>query len=94
MYESQPIQYREEKMPKKEGGWGYYIILVILFILLLKAFKVLPDPPDYIEIFASIGASVGIVASFGLLFNHIIKFEHRLTSVENDLKTIKMKLGA
>ena len=89
-------------MPKKREGasvW-WYIFLIVLFLLLLKTFKVLPDPPEYFEIAASIGAAVGVTAGIGSLHNHMFKFEHRLTAVEtrldtmqDDMKAIKNKLG-
>jgi hypothetical protein len=86
----------EQILPKKaEKGESVflYIFLVLLFLLLLKAFKVIPDPPEYpTEILASIGAACGIVVSFGFLFNHMLSFEHRLTTVETDLNAIKAKL--
>jgi len=96
----QPSNLGDEmpKKGKKEGRW-FYIWLGILFLLMLKAFKVLPDPPQYAEMAASIGAAIGIISSLAFFFNHMLKFEHRLTKLEDkfttvevDLKAIKVKL--
>ena len=76
--------------PKKEEGAPWYIwaLLGLLAILLLKTFRVLPDPPEYLEILAGIGATVGVVGSFGILFNKMFGFENRLSTAETKLETI------
>jgi len=56
---------------------------------LLKAFRVLPDTPEYLEIVAGIGASIGVVGSLAFLFNTMFGFQKRLSIVETEIKTIK-----
>jgi len=82
-------------MPKKREGasvW-WYIFLIVLFLLLLKTFKVLPDPPEYMELAVATATAVAVTGTFGWVTGHIIKIEHRLTTVENDIKTILQRLG-
>ena len=57
--------------------------LIILFLLLLKALRVLPDP-EYIEIIASIGAAAG----FGWIFTLLYKIQGRLAAVEVQLQNL------
>jgi hypothetical protein len=83
-----------ETMPrrkKEEEGtpWYVWVLLGLLFLVLLKVFRVLPDPPEYLEILAGIGAAVGVVGSFGTLFNAMFGFQKRLSVVETETKTIK-----
>ncbi len=68
--------------------WYIWVLLVILFLLLLKVFRVLPDPPEYLEIIAGIGASVGVVGSFATLFTKMFSFEKRLSTVEAKIEII------
>jgi hypothetical protein len=80
-----------EEMPKrKEEGkpWGTYILLLIMFVLLLKVFKVLPDPVE-IELIAGIGASLTVTGSFAFLFSKMFSFEKRISVVETKTETIQ-----
>ena len=81
-----------EEMPKKkkeEGTpWYVWLFLFVLFLLLLKVFKVLPDPIE-IETLASIGAAISVVGCFAWLFNKMFGFERRLSKVETKLDGIQ-----
>jgi len=73
---------------KEEGTpWYTWLLLLIMFILLLKVFRVLPDPVE-IEVIAGVGASLTVVGSFAFLFNKMFGFEKRLSAVETRIETI------
>jgi len=77
-------------MPSRERGtpWYYYVLLAILFLLLLKAFKVLPDL-QYIEVVAGVGSAFGVVTGLFYLIKQMFSFQGRLSVVETDLGNIK-----
>jgi len=82
-----PGKRREEGTP-----WWVWVYIIILFLLLLKALRVLPDPPEYIEIIASIGTAAGVSFGFGWIFTLLYKIQGRLTTVEVKLGRIEKDL--
>jgi hypothetical protein len=81
-----------EEMPKKKKEeeatpWYIWLLLFVLFILLLKVFRVLPDPIE-IELIAGIGASLTVVGCFAFLFSKMFSFENRLSKTETKIETI------
>lgn len=80
-------------MPRSRSRpFWYYVLLIILFLLLLKSFRVLPDPPTS-EIAASIGSAVGIVGFLAWIFKKLFNFENRITILEERLKKIEADLA-
>jgi len=88
-------------MPKKKKIRLTDIVIYAVIIFLIAKFLGLPQTYLKMDPFGLEAEAVwgGIAAVIGILFNHMLKFEHRLTKVEsrlgnieNDLAKIKTKL--
>jgi hypothetical protein len=85
---------------KKVGGvpLQWWIVLIFLLILMLKTYKVLPDP-EYIDLIVPILTAVVTIGIMGYLLAQVHSFhgristiEAKLTTLENDTSEIKSSL--
>ena len=64
----------------------------MLFILLLKAFRILPDPPEYLEVVAGVGATIGVLGGQAWIFNKIFTLDGRLSALESKSEALEERL--
>ena len=76
---------------KNKTPFYWWLILGGLFLLMLKANKVLPDPPG-IDLAANIAVPAGVIGIFAYQVSKITDFQGRISALESRVAHLELDM--